>query len=338
MQWGNLSYSIMIIVPVLVVGLFRLQQRAKRRAEERFADETLFNGLMVDYVPSRVALKKTLFVGALVFIVISLMQPKWGYHWEEVKRKGIDIAVVLDLSKSMLAEDIKPNRLTRAKMEIKNLISQLKGDRIALVGFAGTAFVQCPLTLDYSTAKLFLDEMDTDSMPNPGTDIGAALEKALSLFTGVDKQHQVIVLITDGEDHDQRVMSAVQEAVKQGVTIYTIGIGSTVGAPIPVTDASGNTVYLKDRQGNVVLSKMDSELLQKIALMTGGKEGSLTGTNYPLQEMYETELSKIQKKELGSARQKKYENRFQWPLTAGLLLLVIEMLIPVRKRYREVPL
>ncbi len=331
MRFGDLYFMwFLLLVPCLIL-VFRIAAIRKKTAEARFADHHLVKQLSMHVDPRRVLLKKVLIVCAFFLMTISLIQPKWGFHWEEIKRKGIDIVVALDLSKSMLAEDIKPNRLERARMEIKNLVNILQGDRIGIVSFSGTSFIHCPLTLDYATAKIFLDTLDTDLIPEPGTDIGGAIRKAIQAFEGVDKQHRVLILITDGEDHEEKVMEAVKEAKGQGIVIYTIGIGSNVGAPIPITDERGEKVYLKDRSGQVVVSKMDSELLQKIALMTGGKKGTIGGEQFPLDEIYTNEIAKMEKKELGSTRRKKYENRYQWPLSIALVFLLAEFFIPVTK-------
>ncbi|MBN1493998.1 MAG: VWA domain-containing protein [Candidatus Omnitrophica bacterium] len=335
MQFGDLNYAWFLLLIPGVIMLFRFAGMRKKIAEQKFADLDLVKQLTMHVDSTRVTFKKVLLVLTFTLMVLSLMQPKWGFHWEEIKRKGIDIVVALDLSKSMLAEDIKPNRLERARMEIKNLINILQGDRIGIVTFAGTSFIHCPLTLDYATAKTFLDALDTDLIPEPGTNIGGAIEKALRSFEGVDKQHQVLILITDGEDHEEKVMESVKDARSKGVIIYTIGIGSKVGAPIPITDEQGNKVYLKDRSGQVVVSKMDSEMLQKIALMTGGKNGTIGGAQFPLEDIYLNEISKMEKKELGSMRRKKYENRYQWPLAIALLLLLLEFFIPVTRRVQK---
>lgn len=335
MHFGSLHFLWMLVLLPVVMILFRYGSRARAHASERFARADQFKELARGVDPFQAFVKKLLLLGALSCLVLSLTQPKWGFHWEEIKRKGIDIVVALDLSKSMLAEDIKPNRLTRAKMEVKQMINVLQGDRIGIVGFAGSSFIHCPLTLDYATAKMFLDAMDTDMIPEPGTDIGGALQRALSAFEGADKQHRVLILITDGEDHEATVMKVVENAQKENVTIYTIGVGSQTGAPIPIVDESGNKSYLKDRKGNIVVTKADSELLQKVALMTGGKKGNLSGSSFPLEEIYQNELSKMEKKELGSTRKKKFENRYQYPLGIALLLLVLECLIPGTRRQKE---
>ncbi len=334
MRFGNLEYLwLLLLLPVCGI-FFVWAVKSKRRALEMFADSEVLKHL-VKSVNFRVQkIRLLLFLVILLLLVITLIQPKWGYHWKEVKRKGLDIVVALDLSKSMLAEDIKPNRLEGAKREIKSLINMMKGDRIAIVAFAGSAFVQCPLTLDYGTAKLFLDNLDINSIPLGGTNIGEAINVSIQAFEGHEKKHRVLILITDGEDHGERVMQAVEEAKKQGIVIFTIGIGKQEGAPIPSIDEDGRKGFVKDKEGNVVLSKLDPVLLQKIALLTGGKKGTIGGGSFPLEEIYQEEVSKMEKKELESSRQKRFENRFQWPLFIAIILYVLEAVLIERKRVK----
>ena len=331
MQFGNLYFLwLFLLIPAL--GAFYVWAfRSRKNALETFAESKLLAVLLQSVSRGRQMLKSALVVTGVLFMVFALIQPKWGYHWEEVKRKGLDLIVALDVSKSMLAEDIKPNRLDAAKREVKSLINLLHGDRIGIVAFAGSAFLQCPLTLDYGTAKVFLDNLDVESIPKGGTDIGGAVRTAIKAYEGHEKKHRVLILMTDGEDLEEDVMEAVEEAKKQGVIIFPIGIGKQEGAPIPIMDERGQKTFVKDSEGKVVLSKLDSVLLQKIALATGGKKGSIGVGNFPLEEIYQEEVSKMEKKELESSRQKRYENRFQWPLFAALLLFVIEVCITERK-------
>jgi len=334
MRFGNLGYLwLLLLIPICGI-FFGWAVKSKRKALEMFADRNVLDHLVksVDFRIQKIRL--ALFLIILLLLVITLIQPKWGYHWKEVKRKGLDIVVALDLSKSMLAEDIKPNRLEAAKREIKSLINMMKGDRISIVAFSGSAFVQCPLTLDYGTAKLFLENLDVNSISLGGTNIGKAIDVSASAFEGHEKKHRVLILITDGEDHGERVMQAVEEAKKQGIVIFTIGIGKQEGAPIPFIDKDGRKGFVKDREGNIVLSKLDPVLLQKIALLTGGKKGTIGAGSFPLEEIYQEEVSKMEKKELESSRQKRFENRFQWPLFIAIFLYVIEAVLVERKRAR----
>ncbi len=331
MEFGTLNYLWLLwLLPGLVVFyLYTFKQ--KKRTLEQFVGKELFKTLINSVSIKKQRVKPLLIILSILFLILAIIQPKWGFHWEEVKRKGIDIIIALDVSKSMLADDIKPSRLERAKIEIKSLINTLKGDRIGLVAFAGSAFLQCPLTLDYSAAKLFLDNIDIESIPRGGTDIGGAIKKAVGAFEGREKKHRALILITDGEDHKERVMDAVEEARKKGVVIYTIGIGRQEGAPIPIRDEKGNKRYVRDKSGNIVLSKLDTVLLQKVALMTGGKKGTIGAGAFPLEDIYRDEISKMEKKELESKRHKRFENRFQWPLAIAIILLFLEAIMSERK-------
>lgn len=331
MQFGNLHYLwLMLLVPALI-AFFIWAFRSRQHALEQFADRKLLDFLLQSTSRPKQILKSVLVVAGIFFAILALIQPKWGYHWEEMKRKGLDMIVALDVSKSMLAEDIKPNRLEAAKREVKSLVNLLKGDRIGIVAFAGTSFLQCPLTLDYGTAKLFLDNIDVDSVPKGGTDIGGAIRTAIKAYEGHEKKHRVLILVTDGEDLEEGVMEAVEEAKKQGIIIFPIGIGRQEGAPIPVVDERGQKTFVKDPEGKVVLSKLDPVLLQKIALMSGGKKGSIGTGSFPLEEIYQEEVSKMEKKELESSRQKRYEHRFQAPLFAAILCFVLEACLTERK-------
>ncbi|MFH1877474.1 MAG: VWA domain-containing protein, partial [Candidatus Omnitrophota bacterium] len=195
----------------------------------------------------------------------------------------------------------------------------------------------CPLTLDYGTAKLFVDNLDVDWIPVGGTDIGAAVRKAAQAFEGHEKKHRVLIIVTDGEDQKGDALRAVEEAKKNGIVIFPVSIGRAEGAPIPVLDDDGRKVFLKDRSGRIVLSKADPVLLQKMALMTGGKKGSIGSGNSPLEEIYGEEVSKMEKKELESSRQKRFENRYQWPLFAAIILFVIEAVLNERMREKKTP-
>ncbi|MCM8776255.1 MAG: VWA domain-containing protein [Candidatus Omnitrophica bacterium] len=335
MRFGALNYlGLLGLIPVLI-GFYIWAARSKQKAMAKFANHELWGQLIRSVSLPKQRLKPVLIITGILFLVLALIQPKWGYHWEEVKRKGLDIVIALDVSKSMLAEDIKPNRLEAAKREIKSLIHILKGDRIAIVGFAGDAFLHCPLTLDYGTAKLFVDHLDIDSVPLGGTDIGGAIRTAIKAFEGHEKKHRVLILITDGEDHREKVMEAVEAAKKQGIVIFPIGIGKKEGAPIPLVDDQGRKSFVKDREGKVVLSRLDPVLLQKIALMTGGKKGSIGTGSFPLEEIYQTEVSRMERKEMEASRQQRFEHRFQWPLFLGLLCFVLEAVLDERKKVRS---
>jgi len=331
MKFANVYFlNLLWFLAALVVFHIYIFRRYKILLSQ-WGDLPLVNKLVSKVSFGKRKIKAIVLLVAFLFIVIALAQPQWGYHWEEMKRKGIDIIIVLDTSKSMLADDVKPNRLSAAKFEIEDLLKVIEGDRIGLVAFAGTSFLQCPLTLDYSALRLFLDSIDPDILPQQGTDIGSAVRKALKTFSGDSKKHRAILLISDGEDHNNSLLNAAEEAKKEGVPIFAAGVGTSEGAPIPVVGESGGRAYLKDKNNNTVLSKLDSNTLKKAALTTGGAYIDAGAGGVGLDKLYTESLSKIEKKELASATRRIYENRFQWPLVIAFILLMIEGLISERK-------
>ncbi|NIQ00416.1 MAG: VWA domain-containing protein [Nitrospinaceae bacterium] len=267
---------------------------------------------------------------AVVSLVLALTQPRWGYQWEDVHRRGVDIVVALDISNSMRAQDIKPNRLQRAKHEVADLLRMLEGDRIGLVAFAGTAYVQCPLTLDYSAARMFLNAMDMDLLSAQGTALGTAIRKSVQAFGPSGRTSRALVLITDGEDQSGDALEAAQWAAEQGVKIYPIGIGAKIGAPIPLSGPGGG--FKKDAQGNVVLTKLDETTLQKIALKTGGTYvRSVTG-DLDLEKIYRHNIKqKLEAKEIQTDRRKLWQERFQGFLVLALVFLTAEFLYRERR-------
>ena len=247
---------------------------------------------------------------ALSFLILALARPQWGAKMQTIKRKGLDILIALDTSKSMLAEDIKPNRLERAKHEICGLIDKLEGDRVGLICFAGTSFVQCPLTLDYAAAKIFLKVIDTQIIPKGGTAIGEAIQQARKAFVQGERKYKVLILLTDGEDNSSQPLDAAKEAAQEGIRIYTIGLGSEVGEPIPLKDQSGAHLgYQKDQEGNVIMTKLDQATLEKIALLTEGKYYHALNTEMELGKVYQ-DIATMEKKDLQSKKYIQYEDRF----------------------------
>lgn len=332
MKFGafNYIYLLWLLLALMVFYIYVFRKHSKLLS--KWGDLSLVNRLITGVSSVKKKLKIVLLLGIILFIIFTLMQPQWGYHWQEMKRKGIDIVIALDTSKSMLADDAKPNRLEMAKREIKDLLNILPGDRAGLVTFAGTSFVQCPLTLDYGTFKLFLDYVNTNSIPQRGTNIGDAIKKSLKAFEQGSNKHKAVILITDGEDHMERIEQASREAKKEGIPIYVIGVGTEEGSPIPVIDNEGNKTYLKDKNGNIVLSRMDDIILKKLALITGGAYINAAGGSMALDKLYAERISKIEKKELESAKRRIYENRYQTPLWIALILLLLEGIISERKR------
>ncbi len=320
------------LVPALL-AFYVYVFRAKTRLLERFASRELLARLTSGVSRPRQVAKAALVLAGLAALVVALAEPKFGFTWEEVKREGVDIVVALDVSDSMLVEDAESggrlSRLERAKREITDLLRLLEGDRVALVAFAGVAFVECPLTLDYGAAEIFLDSIDTDLIPVKGTDLGQAIRASLEAFEGATHPSRAIILITDGEDHDGQALAAAAEAKAQGVRIFTIGIGRDEGAPIPAPGGG----FRRDRRGEMVLSRLDETALQKIALETGGSYvRSVTG-DVDLEQIYSQGIkATLEDRELGSKRRQRWEERFQWLLAAALAALMAEPLLSERRR------
>ncbi|RJP22486.1 MAG: VWA domain-containing protein [Candidatus Abyssobacteria bacterium SURF_5] len=270
-----------------------------------------------------------MFVAGVIFLLLGLLGPRWGFHWEDIKRRGVDLVVVLDTSESMLSQDVKPNRLERAKREIYDLVKMVRGDRLGLVVFSGAAFVQCPLTLDYGAFLMFLDYIDTTIVPQKGTNLGEALQVATGSFDEQKRSSKAIILISDGGNLQGDPKAAAKMAKEKGVRIYTIGIGrEDEESPIPVSSG------FKYSEGRMVTTKLEDEMLQEIALSTGGAYvRSVTG-DIDLEKIYYEEINqKMEKRELQGARAKRWEERFQWPLWVATLLLALEIVVAERQRH-----
>ncbi len=322
---------LLVLVPLLGI-FFIYAARQRRRALNRFGSKELVEKLSSSVSRSRRAWKEFLLLITLTLLIITLARPQLGTRLLNVKREGQDIIIALDVSASMLAEDIKPNRLEKAKHEISTLIDRLEGDRVGLVAFAGRAFVQCPLTLDYGAARMFLAALTPDIIPVPGTALALAIQTSAAAFEEKERKHKILILITDGEDHEGEPLKAAQEAAKQGVIVYTVGLGSPEGVPIPVIDATGNrSGFKKDEQGQVVMTKLDEVTLEKIALETGGKYYRASPGEVELGKIYD-DISAMEKKNLASRQFAQFEDRFQFLLGLALLLLMVELFLPERRR------
>ena len=291
MLWSD-PYSLWLLVPaVLVVGAFVIVRLRQRAALLRaFADAPLVQRLAPDVDDRRAVYRVLLRVAALLLLAIAVAGPKWGFHWQEVHREGIDLIVALDTSRSMLATDVKPNRLERAKYAIMDLLPLLQGDRIGLVAFAGTAFLECPLTLDYSAFESSLRSIDVGIIPRGGTAIATAIDTSLEAFDARQGKHEAIILITDGEDHEGNVKEAAQRAAEQGVKIFTVGIGTAEGDLLPL----GQDGFVKDRSGQVVKSRLNDETLKDIALTTGGAYVQGLGPSLGLDQVFRDRVDDVQ--------------------------------------------
>jgi Ca-activated chloride channel family protein len=334
-KFSNPQYLHFLWGVIALIGFYVYVFKNRQNLLKKFGHLDILKKMLPGFKGGRRIWKAVLITLSFVFLVIALAGPQVGTKLEEVKREGIDIIVALDVSLSMRAEDISPNRLEKAKYEVSKLINILNGDRIGLVAFAGMAHVQSPLTLDYAAAKLFLRLMDTNLIPQPGTAIGEAIRAASKAFNQNERKHKVLILITDGEDHESKPLEAAEQAAEEGIVIYTIGIGSPQGVPIPVYDKYGNkSGFKKDRSGNVVTTKLDTETLQKIAYATNGKYYISTSGEAELDQIY-NEVNQMEKKELSSRQFSQYENRYQIFIALALLLLIVETFLPVTVKIKK---
>jgi Ca-activated chloride channel family protein len=317
------------LVPLLVL-LFLWAWRMKVRSLERFGNPATLRLLVPEAGKYKYGVKFALLVAGLSFVILALANPEIGSKLEEVKREGVDVMICLDVSNSMKAEDIKPNRLESAKQEISRLLDQLQNDRIGLIVFAGDSYMQLPLTIDYSAARLIMSTIDVDVVPVPGTAIGSAIRLAQKSFGTGEKKYKVIVLITDGENHEDDAVAAAKEAAGEGVVIHTIGMGSPEGAPIPVYQNSAVVGYKKDGEGNAVVTKLDEEALRQIAEAGNGIFVRATNQQNELGVVFK-QVQSMEKKEFGAKMFTEYEDRFQYFLCAAILFLVCEFLISERR-------
>lgn len=323
-----------VIVVGLALGALGILVAVRR---ERRLQRLLAPRMMAKLAPgtsvARPVVNASLTGAGLVLFALALAQPQCGSHSELTKRRGIDVVVALDVSKSMLARDVQPSRLERAKLELMTLLDSLKGDRVGIVAFAGDAFIQCPLTSDYAAAKMFLKAVDPEQMNDPGTNIGAALDRAKDVFDGAERgaKEKVVVLISDGEDLSGEIQEGLDALKESGVRVFTVGIGSETGEPIPILDKKGEIAgYRKDSAGNTVLTRLDRAGLTQIAEATGGqffyqpRAVAMSGVV--------EQIEKLQKTELESRLSVRYVERFQYLLGPGLLLVLVGMAIRPSRR------
>ena len=321
---------LLVIIPVLLL-LFVLAMKWRRKALNNFGEYRLVKKLMPMASNYKVKLKFGVFLLAITTLIIGLANPQIGSKMEEVKREGVDLMIAVDLSNSMLSEDLQPSRLQRAKQAISRLIDRLEGDRIGLVVFAGDAYVQLPITTDYSAAKLFLSTINTNIISNQGTAIGKAIELSLNSFDFENAQSKAIIVITDGENHEDDAIEMADDASKKSVFVHTIGMGSIEGGPIPIKNRYGQLKgYRKDKQGNTVITKLNEGMLQEIAQAGGGSYIRANSTQSGLNTLFE-EINKMEKKEIGSKVFTDYKDRFQIFIGLAIVLLILDLLILERK-------
>ncbi len=332
MRFENPQFLVWLWLAVPLAVLLVWARRASRRKAGAFAQGALFDALTQSVNGRAEGRKHFLLLLVFVFSVLALARPQWGFQWREVKRRGLDILIAVDTSRSMLTQDVKPDRLDRTKWAIRDFLKKVKGDRVGLIAFSGEAFMACPLTVDYNGFLLSLEDLDTQTIPRGGTNITAAIDEALKQYQDVPSKYKAVIIVTDGENLEGDPLAAARRAKEKGVRIYCVGIGTREGELIQVTNDAGEKSFLKDEQGNFVKSRLNEKLLQDIALTTGGVYVRSAGAQFGLDLIYDKELSKLERRDIQEKMEKRYYERFQWPLSLGFVFLLFYLLVPARRR------
>ena len=319
---------LLLLLPVMVI-LWIMNNIRRKNALKRLGNQDLVQGLIPELSSIRPNLKMLLDIIAFGFLIIVVARPQFGSKLEEVKKEGVEVIIALDVSNSMLAEDIQPSRLERAKQALTRLIDNLDNDKIGLIVFAGDAYTQIPVTTDYISAKMFLSSITPDIIPRQGTSIGSAINLGVKSFSPGDDKSKSIIVITDGENHEDDPVEAAAEAAEVGVVVHTIGIGSSDGVPIQMT-VNGKKEYLKDDDGNTVITKLDEDILQKTAIAGGGSYVRASNSNLGLEEVY-SEIRKMKQQEMESVMYTEYNDQYQIFAAIALLFLFVDTLIMNRK-------
>lgn len=330
-QLDEKIYFYLLAVIPLMIALFIAQQLWKKRAQRRFADPRLLKRLAPEMSQFKPGLKLLFLLAGLAFLILGLVNPKIGTRLETIKREGVDIVFAVDVSKSMLAEDIAPNRLEKAKRLVSEIINSLASDRIGIIAYAGQAFPQLPITTDYGAAKMFLQSMNTDMLSSQGTAIGDAIELASTYYDDAEQTNRVLFIVSDGEDHSEGSLTdAVELAVEEGVQIFTIGVGTAKGGPIPIKRNGVVESLKKDSEGQVVITKLDEAMLLQIAEEGNGEYINGTSTEKAVAYIKD-QLNQMDKKEFEAKQYAEYKDQFQWFLGIGLLLLFLDIFLLERK-------
>lgn len=326
----KIYFYLLFIIPIMIL-LYIAQQIWKKRIQRRFASPLLLKRLAPDSSRFKSFLKLLLLLAGLTFLILGLVNPKIGTKLETVKREGVDIVFAVDVSKSMLAEDIAPNRLEKAKRLVSEIINALASDRVGIIAYAGQAYPQLPITTDYGAAKMFLQGMNTDMLSSQGTAIGEAIKLAATYFDDEEQTNRVLFIISDGEDHSEgSVIDAVELAVEEGIQVYTIGVGTDKGGPIPLKRNGVVERLKKDDQGEVVITKMDEAMLEEIA--EEGKGEYINGANTEEAVTFISEkLNQMDKKEFEAKQFAEFKDQFQWFLGIGLAFLFLDIFLLERK-------
>ena len=328
-NFANSQYLLLLLlIPVFfIIQAFVLRMRSRRI--RKFGDETLVRQLMPSYSKAKVWVRLTMFALGFFFFVIGLSRPQIGAKLKEHETKGAEIMIALDVSNSMLAEDYSPNRLERAKLAISRLVDKLREDRIGLIVFAGNSFVQLPITTDYVSAKMFLNSISTESVPVQGTAIGDAINTAIRSFSAQSEKSRAVIVITDGENHEDDPVAAAKQAAELGVRIFTIGVGSPEGKPIPMDGE-----LLKDKEGNIVVTRLDEKVLQEIAAAADGVYVRAGNSEFGLNPIID-DIRKMEDEKYSSVVFEEFDEQFMYFLAIAFFFFIIEMLIGDRRSKRH---
>nr|WP_321357801.1 VWA domain-containing protein [uncultured Draconibacterium sp.] len=328
-RFANIEYLWGLLIIPLLALFFAWSRISRRRALKKFGQQEILGQLMPYSSGNRPVVKFIILMLALAFFIVGIARPQFGSKLKTEKREGVELMIALDVSNSMMAEDIQPNRLERAKRAISRLIDRLKDDKIGLIVFAGDAYTQLPITTDYNSAKLFLNSVNTQIVPKQGTAIGAAIDLARKSFTPNGEANKAIIIITDGENHEDDALASAKAALDEGAIVHTIGMGLPSGSPIPVF-RNGQTDYLKDRDGNVVVTKLNEQMLEQIAATGGGIYVRANNAQVGLNALFD-EINKMEKQEMETRTYSEYDDQFQYFFAVGLFLLLLEFVILERK-------
>ncbi|PYE83461.1 Ca-activated chloride channel family protein [Winogradskyella epiphytica] len=319
----------LLVIPVIIL-LFVILQYWRRSTQRKFADTDLLNRLSPNQSLFKRILKVLVLCGAFACLSLALVNPKIGTKLETVRSEGVDIVFAVDVSKSMLAEDIAPNRLEKSKQLVTQVINSLVSDRVGIIAYAGAAFPQLPITTDYASAKMFLQNMNTDMLSSQGTAISEAIQLSKTYFDDETQNNRVLIIISDGEDHDGNAVDVAEEASEEGIRILTIGVGQTKGGPIPIKRNGVVLNYMKDKDGETVITRLDETTLKNIAKEANGiyMNGSNTAE---VVNAIKAELDKMDKQEFESKQIADFKDQFQWFLGLGIFLLFIDIFFLERK-------
>jgi Ca-activated chloride channel family protein len=324
-------FFLLLLIPIVISIYFYVQYQTKKQLE-KIGNIDLMKRLMPDRNEKKSLLKFIALNVVLFFLILALAQPQMGTKMEKVQRKGIDIMIALDVSKSMLSQDVAPSRLEKSKLLIQTLLKNLDGDRVGLVIFAGNAYLQMPLTVDYSSILLYLRSITTNSVPTQGTIITDALEKSEAAFKETDKKHKAIIVITDGEDHEENAINMAEELASDGTKVFTVGVGTANGGTIPVYDQNGQiTGEKKDENGAVIISKMNANMLQALAKGGNGNYYVLDNTKQ-VAEFLSKDIAKMETKTINDKVFTDFVEQFQYFLIFALLVLMADFFITYRKK------